>query len=139
MRTLTIRDLPLPPAVSSPNRRAAWQKKASAAKQYRNACAFLALDAVRRAGWEAPATVRLDLVLGTAPRLHEASGRKLPDGRYRPLDEDNAVAACKALFDGLRDAGAVAEDHSGALRIGGVRIDSEAAPGVTVTITEVER
>lgn len=46
----------------------------------------------------------------------------MDDGFYRPKDEDNALASCKAALDGIRDAGVIKGDSKKYLKIGEVRL-----------------
>lgn len=46
---------------------------------------------------------------------------------YKPQDEDNLLASCKGLFDGVVDAGLLPDDRSPLLRIGGIDIEEVAA------------
>lgn len=89
--------LPFPPRAVSPNSRGHWRKGHHAAREYRNACFVQAakqLRASQRHAWEratAEATVYV------------------PDLRRR--DRDNLAASLKALWDGLVDAGVLADDY----------------------------
>ena len=89
-------ELSLPPKELAPNGRYHWAAKARATKSYR--------ESARLAGLVA---------LGgrTAPRWRQATERALffhPTSRRR--DPDNLLASLKAAFDGLVDAGIIADD-----------------------------
>lgn len=87
--------LPLPPRELSPNARAHWATKARATKRYRQAaCVEAVLAGVPAVPWT-KATVQLRFHFRTAARR----------------DRDNLLASMKAAFDGLADAGVVADDH----------------------------
>lgn len=90
--TITI---PVPGRLLSPNHHGHWAAISRAKKQYREACRYLTLSAMGtdRPGWER-ATY-------TVEWYHH---RKLFP------DEDNASASLKAAFDGLQDAGLIAND-----------------------------
>jgi crossover junction endodeoxyribonuclease RusA len=80
---------PWPPSVLSPNVRAHWSKKSKAAKSLRRVCHLLTLEAgIRGVPWDGD----IHLFVDYYP----------PDRRAR--DQDNMIAASKALFDGLADA-----------------------------------
>ena len=78
---------PWPPKELSPNARVHWAKKATIAKKYRRDAYLLTREAGLRAT-EGP----LLLVLEFVP----------PDRRRR--DDDNLLASCKALRDGIAEA-----------------------------------
>ncbi|MDE3021954.1 MAG: RusA family crossover junction endodeoxyribonuclease [Pseudomonadota bacterium] len=82
--------LPWPSKVLSPNARVHWAVKSKAAKAYRHACYMLAIQAGAKTGipWEGDVHLWIDYYP--------------PDRRAR--DQDNMIAASKALFDGLADA-----------------------------------
>ena len=90
--TITI---PVPPRILSPNYRGHWAPISAAKKQYRETCRYLALSAMGtdRPGWER-ATYTVEWYTPTK----------------RTPDEDNASASLKAAFDGLQDAGLIAND-----------------------------
>ncbi len=80
--------LPWPPKELSPNARVHWAKKSKAAKQYRAECFLL----TKKAGIAAPQSGEILFALEFVP----------PDRRKR--DDDNLLASCKALRDGVADA-----------------------------------
>ncbi|WP_312669708.1 RusA family crossover junction endodeoxyribonuclease [Stutzerimonas nitrititolerans] len=80
--------LPWPPKELSPNARVHWAKKSKAAKQYRAECFLL----TKKAGIAAPLADEILFALEFVP----------PDRRKR--DDDNLLASCKALRDGVADA-----------------------------------
>lgn len=80
--------LPWPPKGLSPNDRIHWAKKAKITKAYRNISRVLTMQA----GLVAPTTERILLVMEFVP----------PDRRAR--DDDNLIASCKGLRDGIADA-----------------------------------
>jgi hypothetical protein len=90
----------LPPKILSPNVTGAhWSTKRKATRKYRGDCKVLASLALPK-GWQAQHVV-LDVAYRCGPRSHG----------YAPLDVQNAMAALKAMVDGLVDAGVVADDR----------------------------
>jgi crossover junction endodeoxyribonuclease RusA len=87
--------LPLPPQRLSPNVRSHWAPKGKAVSEYR--------AAARTAGWRVPASQRPAWERATASVVFYAK-----DARRR--DADNILASLKAAFDGLVDAGILADD-----------------------------
>lgn len=80
---------PWMPKALNPNQRLHWSAKSKAAKAYRMTCFTLALEAgLRGVDWEGDIHLWIDYFP--------------PDRRHR--DQDNMIASCKALFDGLADA-----------------------------------
>lgn len=79
---------PWPQRVLSPNSRCHWAKKAKAAKAYRRICWALAFVGKLKVDWEGD----IHLHMGFSP----------PNNRRR--DDDNMLASCKSLRDGLADA-----------------------------------
>lgn len=69
-----------------------------------------------------------------------ARGKRIPDGRYRPRDYDNAIRAMKAFQDALVDHGVIPGDSRKFVRLGGIDIfshaESQGQMGVRVTISE---
>jgi|GEM_PF-292933 len=80
--------LPWPPKELSPNARVHWAKKSKAAKKYRTECFLLA----KKAGIAAPQSGEITFALEFVA----------PDRRKR--DDDNLLASCKAMRDGVADA-----------------------------------
>ncbi len=122
-------EVPLPPAACQPNgQHGHWSTKNGARRLYRSEVALIAQSAARVADWPIdPGPVRLSLVFGTRHG-------PVPDGRYRPRDFDNAVAAFKGARDGMRDAGLFADDDHRHLLDGGTQIDPTRGPGVYVRL-----
>lgn len=91
-----IIELSLPPACLSPNGRAHWAKKHQATKRYRELAYYVARQALGRAD---------------PPRWAEATEQAtfyFTSNRRR--DQDNLIGSLKAAFDGIADAGIVADD-----------------------------
>jgi Holliday junction resolvase RusA-like endonuclease len=89
-------ELPLPPAVLHPNARTHWAAKARSTKRYRNSAYLRSLEVLNGSAapmWKA-ATVRAAWYFKTK----------------RNRDLDGLVSWAKAAFDGLQDAGIVAND-----------------------------
>jgi hypothetical protein len=91
-------DLPLPAKALSPNARVHWRTKANAKAKARGDAKLAALSAIREqksAGlpWES-VTVQATFYKRTRHKI----------------DLDNAIASLKASFDGLQDAGVIAND-----------------------------
>jgi crossover junction endodeoxyribonuclease RusA len=93
--------LPIPPAATRPNARGHWAKKAKAVKQQREDAAVGARLALIDGGYKAPhwerATVEVTLYRSAS--------------NARRSDSDNIIAWCKALYDGLQDAGVILNDR----------------------------
>lgn len=90
----------------------------------------LAAQAARPRGWVAPQLARVSLCFGTR-RV------KGGDDGYRPLDVPNAVSAFKGGFDGIVDAGLLADDSYRYMELGAVTIDPRLGPGVVVVVEVV--
>lgn len=89
-----VLDLPLPPRALHPNARTFWAAKARHTKQARDEARLVALIGKKhRQPWSA-ATVRCQFTFR--------------DKRSR--DKDNLLGWLKAYFDGIADAGVVAND-----------------------------
>ena len=113
MKLALLLDIPLPPANLSPNARCSWRVKAAAVKEYRETV-----------GWRAKAEIAKlrphDFPLGEVTAF---AYFYWPDRRRR--DEDNPMAALKAAWDGLQDAGVVANDRDLHPQFVGFRVDKE--------------
>lgn len=117
--------LPLPLKALSPNARCHWAKKAKAAKQYRSYAAFASRCAMS--------------FTGDAPRWESAVAKISffwPQQRKR--DRDNALASLKAAFDGIADAGIIANDAGLQHEIVTMAVNGE-RPRVEVVIEPVEQ
>ena len=89
--------LPLPDRCLSPNARTHWATKARATKRLRSLARDAASLAIGATGDALPfATARVRVVY------------RVRDRRRR--DRDNMLAALKAAFDGIADAGVVVDD-----------------------------
>lgn len=130
-RDTLIVEVPLPPMEVSPNRRFDRRAKARAIACYREQVGFLAVAAARAVDWTPPEKVRLGLLWGLQ------DGDRRGSGLYHPRDADNAVAAAKALIDGLRDAGVIRDDNWASLKLGDVDATEEGGPWVRVTVERV--
>jgi Holliday junction resolvase RusA-like endonuclease len=111
-------DLPHPPAALRPNTRAHWAKKAQDVKLYR-----------ARAAAEARIVCG-----GNAPRWKSATAEIIWHSKtLKHPDPDNIIASLKAAFDGLQEAGVIANDK-------GLRIESTTIvtkhpwPGVSIIV-----
>lgn len=116
-------DLGLPPAELSPNSRCHWAVKAKAVKRYRRSAGVIARARLGRA---------------KAPRWRRAQVLAvffLPDGRVR--DPDNLMACLKPAWDGLVDAGILADDR-GLVILPPIlkRATDEDGPGVRIVVNE---
>jgi Holliday junction resolvase RusA-like endonuclease len=129
-------EVPLPPVALSPNGRVHFQVKREATYTYRRTVMFLAHDAMRTTrGWRSPlAKVRVSFEWG----LRDKRPAHVVATEYHPKDADNAVAASKALIDGLVDAGIVADDKWACLELGQVSATFSAGPWVKVRIEAIE-
>ena len=97
-------DLPMPPRELSPNYRGHWGKVGFIRKGYRQHCQVLAQN-MMQAGGEYP----------LAPPVVAEVTFTFPDRRWR--DQDNALASLKACWDGLVDAGLLADDKMPDFRV----------------------
>lgn len=114
--------LPLPPRVLWPNARPHWAARARAVKAYRSRARVETLLAMHRARLDRPRW----------PAAVEQTSFYFHDRRNR--DRDNCLAAMKSAFDGIADAGLVANDHG--LTHLPVRVDVDPArPRVEVVVT----
>jgi Holliday junction resolvase RusA-like endonuclease len=120
--TLTV-TIPLPPRELSPNytvgSRGARLGKAAKIRKYRQAAYLAGLAAINRRA---------------APKWVAATARAtfyVRDRRRR--DADNALASLKAAFDGLKDAGIVADD-SGITHLPVVFVLDKQHPRVEITV-----
>lgn len=108
-----------------PNARPHWAVKARATKAARKAAWTFALKALREARLEPPmwerATTRVVFLF--------------PDRRKR--DKDNAAAALKAYWDGIADAGVVANDAGLTHEPVAMLVDRK-RPRVELTITPLD-
>lgn len=93
MKTIKI-TMPLPPQCLSPNWRGHWAKKAEVTKWMRGGAMLLAQAEMDKPPRWIEATVQ-------ATFYHRDKRRR---------DRDNALSSLKAVFDGLADAGVVAND-----------------------------
>lgn len=101
MRTEITIVLPLPPRELSPNARVHWGRKATLTKRVRGEAELLAT--VERQRLER---------LGCVFPWHRASLQSIwywPDRRHLS-DDDNLIGRCKAVRDGIADAGIVVDD-----------------------------
>ena len=128
-RSITL-TFPWPPKELSPNvaRRLHWAKKASAVKEYRETC-----------GWEVIAQMGTD-VFGfpyTSPALATVTFH-VKDKIRR--DIGNLDASLKPLWDGIVDAGILADDDYRHLRHGEskVVVEPKGTKRVEVTLEEIE-
>jgi crossover junction endodeoxyribonuclease RusA len=114
-------ELPLPRRTLSPNARPHWRTKARAVKAYRTLAWALAVEALggKRPGW---------------PRARARARFFFVDSRKR--DGDNFLASLKSAFDGIADAGAVANDSGLAHEPPEFHVDRE-RPRVEITLEEV--
>lgn len=98
MTSVTI-IIPLPPEALKPNARAHWARKARAVKAY------------RKQAWAATMAATDRRRAMTPERWAKASVRVVafyPSARHP--DPDNLIASLKAAFDGIADAGLIADD-----------------------------
>jgi Holliday junction resolvase RusA-like endonuclease len=96
MNSLTI-TIPLPPSQLHPNSSCHYYTRTKKRREYRgrsNLCALSALRGQKPPMWK-KATIKVMAYYMT--------------NRYR--DDDNLLASLKSAFDGLQDAGIIANDH----------------------------
>ena len=126
-------EVPLPPRELSSNRsHDHWRGRAAAAREYRQVVGWSAKAMAVAERW--PVAVcgvnRVSLLFGVK------GARRA--GLYAPRDQANAVAAFKAGFDGMVDAGLLVDDSSRYMELGSVRIDPCCGPAVVVTVEALE-
>ena len=97
MRTFTFETC-LPPVGCSPNNSKHWRVGAKARKDFKNDVMKSVMVARLPATFES-CTVRLTFYCARM----RVNGKIVPDKRYRPRDRDNAIAACKGLFDAMTE------------------------------------
>lgn len=97
MTAITI-TLPLPPRTLSPNGRSHWATKARAVKKYRADAKLAAVHAMNEAGLHPPMWERATAAITVYKRTAHKG------------DSDNITASLKAGFDGIADAGVIAND-----------------------------
>lgn len=114
--------LPLPARELSPNWRGHWAAKSKRVKAYREHACAMALRPERAWMPAKKATSQLTFYW--------------PDKRRR--DKDNSLASMKSVFDGIADAGVVADD-SGITHLPTTFAVDKANPRVEVTITVQEQ
>lgn len=93
-------ELPHPGNTCSPNSRAHWTARHKSIKAIREAAATIAAYELRK-------------INATPPRWERAEVEATfyrPGNRAKLVDEDNAIATLKGIFDGLQDAGIIAND-----------------------------
>lgn len=126
-RTITL-TLPWPSEKLNPNRAKSlhWGMKGRAVSMYRDTCCIIALNAKNR-GRLAP----------FAPPVLATVTFYVTDKRRR--DIDNLDAMLKPLWDGIVDAGVLADDSAKELRHGESKLvlDRGGEKRVEVTLTEV--
>lgn len=136
LRTITF-NVPLPYRSLSPNNNNNhWASRRR--EPYRRAVAETATIERINHRWGEPAErVRVSLLFGTK---HTREQRQVTRGSdyadYSPLDVPNAIAAFKAGFDGLVDAGLFTDDRYSVMSLGSVDISREDGPWVRVTVEE---
>lgn len=121
-------ELPLPPKELSPNARVHYMVRARATKQHRHDC-YLVMLGAKPKGWEGNSPIELDFVY----RAFRGCGGAV----FR--DCTNALSACKALIDGIVDAGVVPNDSKRWLSIGHFKLmttarEAKNCPGVFVRV-----
>lgn len=123
----------LPPVELSPNGRVHRLEKARAAREYRTEARIMGIGARVESRWKVPDRARVSLHFG----LLDRRARHVVKTSFHPRDVDNAVGACKALIDGLRDAELIVDDNWAALELGSVTATFEDGPWVEVRIERV--
>lgn len=114
-------ELPFPGRGLSPNSRLHWRVKAAAVAGYREACGWIAKEAMQRLEAPLEPPVKADILY------------VLPDGRRR--DPDNLLAMLKPAWDGMVDAGLLVDDRWQLLKVGEPRFEQGKKPGmVKVTL-----
>lgn len=121
-------NLPLPSRALKPHAQGHWRAKYSATKAARDEAKLMALCATN----------------GSKPMMGKAIVHVVYDTTsakhikgYRPLDEQNAIAAVKAYIDGCKDAGIIVDDSAKHLKWGKTDIVKNGNPGVTLIFEDV--
>ena len=127
----------LPPKSLNPNqaRHVHWTAKTEAIDAYKGQVKAAAQNAMVRARWVRPERARVSLWWGLLDERLPALKKR--DPRYHPEDSDNAVAAGKALIDGLTLAGAIVDDRWESMELGRIHATREDGPWVEVTVEAV--
>jgi Holliday junction resolvase RusA-like endonuclease len=104
----------LPPIQASPNKRFHWGTRARFIRIYREQCSYLIRQATqRKRAMSGMVTIDLDFYLCRGMNA---------EGLYLPKDPDNALAASKAAWDALKDAGVIKGDSKKYVKIGNVNL-----------------
>lgn len=106
-----------------------WAAEARARSMYRAEVALVAGSAAINQRWDRPAVARVSLLFGIK------GGRSVQ--RYQPRDLANAVAAWKAGYDGLVDAGVLVDDSRQHMEVGEVLITAKNGPWVRVLVEAI--
>lgn len=103
--------LPFPPRELSPNSRDGWWLKSRVARQYREDCAWLAVEARNKAGItrSLPTPVTASVVFVVKDR--------------RKRDSDNLLASFKAGIDGIVNSGLLIGDDHERFKIASVTVE----------------
>ena len=118
VQRITI-DIPHPPASLSPNSRSHWRDKARDTRHMRTISNMLTCAAMGCADINEPwPAARMD--------IHWRFAGRQPD-------DDNIIARCKPIRDGIADAGLVADDCS--IHVGSVVFERVPRRDVEVVIT----
>lgn len=121
MQPLAVIVVPLTPSPTlSPNARVHWAKRSKAVGIARTAAAEATRQAVSVNGRE-----RIAACEHIGYRIQIAWER----GRSGMRDEDNALASCKAIIDGIADALGIDDRR---LHIRGISFDRQSRTGVTI-------
>ena len=128
MTSLTI-DFPWPPDALRPNARPKLRAKMSAVTHYRNDCGWIAKAAMMMPGQPIrfplppPVTAHVTFVFPDSSRMR---------------DEPNLLASIGPLFNGLKDAGLIIDDHSGVFHLGAPQVEVGLARVVRVRLEASE-
>lgn len=125
----------LPPKDLNPNGRVQSRWKNEETQGYKLQVSATARNAMRAAHWVKPERARVSLCWGLLDKRLPALKKR--DPRYHPEDSDNAVAAGKALIDGLTLAGAIVDDRWESMELGRVWATRTDGPWVEVEIEAV--
>lgn len=127
----------LPPKALNPNqaRHVHWTDKNDITVAYKLQVSAAARNAMLAARWVKPERARVSLWWGLLDKRLPALKRR--DPRYHPEDSDNAVAAGKALIDGLTLAGAIVDDRWESMELGRVHATRDDGPWVEIEIEAV--
>ncbi len=122
MSAITI-TVPVPPNALSPNARPHWAVKMKAKQKYRRDACLASIHAINTAGIDWAPMWKMAYAQITVYKRTAHTG-----------DRDNIIASLKAAFDGIADAGVIAND-SGLIPLPPTVLKDAKKPRVEITVT----